>query len=564
MLAQACFAQIIPTKIEVSAEQVNVNGVLFYLHKVEEKQTLYSISKAYETDVKTIINDNPDLSSGLKKGTLIYIRVANQPNKEQASKEESIKDHKTEDKQIGNKQTAIITNTQIQAQHIVKWYESLSSIAKKYGVTEIEIAHVNSLINNKIETRQLLNIPLPGVFDPSQLSQKADSLANQVDYEGNLRETETHQKPELFKRGKFDNLTVSLLLPLGGSSDSIKNKEIRSTNNFIEFYQGFLLAIEDIKKANPGIKLKVKIIDTDEYRSSNHIVESGALNMSNIIIGPIFTENIEPILKYAQKEGIYVVSPMDPESDHLANEYSNFYQVSTPISYQQRGILSAIDIFSNVTLIFEDTGADPGEFVNITREILEGARIRYNAISYTILKGRSILPSIEDKLKQGSVNHVIVASNSEAFVSDVLRNLNLLKSRRNYEIVIYGTPRWRSFETIEIDYYHGMNLNISMQYYVDYNRESIKDFLSKFRALYNSEPSPYAFQAYDIANYFIGGMWRNGNDFINNTQDYKREMLHSDYNFIRKEDNGGYINTAIRRVIYKPDYSTSDIRGFFR
>jgi len=545
LLAQGCFAQYIPAKIEVSTEQVNINGSLFYLHKVEEKQTLYSIAKAYNTNIENIIKDNPTLSSGLKEGTLIYIRVQN-----------------NQINSVSEKTTN--SSVQLQAQHVVKWYESLSSIAKKYGVTQEEISRANSLVNNKIETRQVLKIPFPGSYESSQVSQKTDSLNTAIIYDDNLNRNDSSKKPELFKRKNYDKLTVSLLLPLGSSNDSIKNKDIKQPKNFLEFYQGFLLALEDIKKANPGIQLKINVVDTDEYQSSSNIIESGILDNSNIIIGPVFTENIEPILKYANRQGIYVVSPMDPTSDYFADEYFNFYQVSTPVSYQQRGILSAVNIFSNVTLIFEDTGTNPDNLVKITQDVLESGKIRYNTVSYSILKGRSILPNMEHQLKQDKVNHVIVASNSEAFVSDVLRNLNLLKSQKDYNIVIYGTPRWRSFETIDINYYHGMNLNISMQYYVDYNKDNIKEFLSKFRAIYNSEPSPYAFQAYDIASYFIGNMWRHGNDFINNTQDYKMEMLHSDYNFTRKENNGGYINTAIRRVIYKPDFSTSDIRGFFR
>lgn len=546
LLAQSCFAQYVPTKIEVSTEQVNVNGSLFYLHKVEEKQTLYSISKAYNIDVETIIRDNPTLSSGLKEGTVIYIRLHNK----EVAPTPAVK--------------VIEQEIQYQAQHTVKWYESLSMISKKYGVTEEEIARANSLVNNKIETRQVLNIPLPKSYNSSQIVQKPDSLGKEATNNYKLEERDTPNKPDLFKRKQYEKLSVSLLLPLGSYNESADNKETREQNNFIEFYQGFLLALEDIKKANPGINLKINVVNTDDYKSSTHIVESGVLEMSNIIIGPIFRENIEPILKYATKQGIYVVSPMDPESDFFANEYSNFYQVSTPVSYQQRGILSAVNIFSDVTLIFEDTGTKPDDLVNITQTILESGRVRYNTISYAILKGRSILPSIANQLKQDKVNHVIVASNSEAFVSDVLRNLNLLKSQKNYNIVIYGSPRWRSFETIDIDYYHGMNLNISMQYYVDYNLDNVKDFLSKFRAIYNSEPSPYAFQAYDVANYFIGNLWKHGNKFLNNTQDYKMEMLHSDYNFIRQDNDKGYINTAIRRVIYKPDYSTADIRGFFR
>lgn len=551
LLAQSCFAQYVPAKVVISNETVNIKGALFYLHKVKEQQTLYSIAKAYNTDIESIVNNNPALSTGLKEGTIIYIKVENITEE---AKEEVIK---TEPISIINSDTL----SQYQAQHIVKWYESLSSIAKKYEVTEEEIGSVNALINNKVQTRQVLNIPFAGSI---KYLTKLDTLSEQVIYPDQPNEKDIAIKSDLFKRGRYNNLIISVLLPLGGPAESTIKRNHNESNNFIEFYQGFLLALEDIKKVNYGINLKIRVVDTDNYANSRSIVESGILEMSNLIIGPVFTENMEPILRYANQQGIYVVSPMDPTSEHFANDYSNFYQVSTPVSYQQRGILSAVNLFSDVTLIFEDTGAKPDALVNITQEILESGRIRYNTLSYNILKGRSILPNIEEQLKQDKVNHVIVASNSEAFVSDVLRNLNLLKSRRDYNIVVYGTPRWRSFETIDINYYHGMNLNISMQYYVDYNRDNIKEFLSKFRAIYNSEPSPYAFQAYDIAGYFISNMWKHGRDFINNTQNYKMEMLHSDYNFIRLDNNGGYINTAIRRVIYKPDYSTSDIRGFFR
>lgn len=551
LLAQSCFAQYIPAKVEVSTEQANIKGTLFYLHKVEAKQTLYSIAKAYKTDIESIIADNPTLSSGLKEGSIIYIKV------EKSQKEES-----------GQTERALVTPpdtvVKFKAQHTVKWYESLSSIAKKYNVPEEEIAQANSLLNNKVETRQVLNIPFPGSYSSQEISAKTDSLDREAVKGVEKKKEDNLESIELFKNEKYDKLNVSLLIPMGSTSDSTVNRDLTQPNLFIDFYQGFLLSLNHLKEKNPGIKLKVNVVNTNDYSNSNQIIESGILDMSNLIIGPVFTENIEPILKYAQQRGVYVVSPMDLSSEHFAHEYSNFYQVSTPVSYLQKGILSAVNIFSHVTLIFEDRGSAPIELVELTQNVLESGRVRYKTLSYDILKGRSILPNIEEQLSTDKVNHVIVASNSEAFVSDVLRNLNLLKSQKDYNIVIYGTPQWRSFETVDIDYYHGMNLNISMQYFLDYNRANIKEFLLQFRALYNSEPSPYAFQAYDIANYFISNMWEHGKAFIYNTQNYKMEMLHSDYNFIRVDNNGGYINTAIRRVIYKPDYSTSDIRGFFR
>lgn len=50
-----------------------VNGVLYYLHTVGKGQTLYSISKAYEVDIKLINDANPELAEGLKAGMILKV-----------------------------------------------------------------------------------------------------------------------------------------------------------------------------------------------------------------------------------------------------------------------------------------------------------------------------------------------------------------------------------------------------------------------------------------------------------------------------------------------------------
>ena len=541
-LAQGCFAQYIPVKVEVSQEQVRVNGELYYLHKVSQRQTLYSISKAYGIPADSIIEDNPKITSGLKEGELIYIRVnGTQPF---------------------NEEVETSTDPQeIQATHTVRWYETLSSIAKKYDVSEEDIALLNNLVNNKIKVREKLKIPYKGYAKSNPAEIAPDKPTKDIfDQEKEEAEEET-----IFDRrkGMYQKINAKLLLPLGGKHNG-EQVLPQENNHFMEFYQGFLLALEELKESNPTLELDLEVIDTDSYPNISHITQSGMLDNSNIIFGPVFSENLELVVNYTKGKDIYVVSPMDPKSDYLAYGNPHFFQVSTPATYQQRGILSAINFMSDVTLVYEerDTGTD--QIANITKEVLNSGNIRYKQLSYNILKGRSILPEFESTLSTGNINHVVVASNSEAFVSDVLRNLNLLRSRSQFNIKVYGTPQWRNFESVDVAYYHQMNLNISMQYYIDYSREQTKGFLAKFRALYNSEPSPYAFQAYDIAYYFLHNTWNEGKLFLENANHFQSEMLQSDYNFVRDGKNNGYINTAVRRVIYKPDFSTSDIRGFFR
>ena len=51
----------VPTPVTVSKEKVKINGKTFYSHVVLEKQTLYSISKAYQVSVDDIYAANPTL-----------------------------------------------------------------------------------------------------------------------------------------------------------------------------------------------------------------------------------------------------------------------------------------------------------------------------------------------------------------------------------------------------------------------------------------------------------------------------------------------------------------------
>ncbi|MDP3451670.1 MAG: LysM peptidoglycan-binding domain-containing protein [Bacteroidales bacterium] len=565
----SCFAQHTPVRVDISRETIKVKGENFYLHKVERNQTLYSISKTYDVEISTIVKDNPSLESGLKEGSVIYIR-----QKENYIKEEKqvvkleIKDTLKSRAQDITKpeEQERATRDGVRTTHTVKWYESLSSISRRYGLRDEEIILFNSLPSDRVATRQVLLIPFPSKESGKILAEKTDTTSVKketppYDYQVKEEKSETsreRRRGSIFSRTADNTYVASLILPMGGETE-IKNE---TSVNFIEFYQGFLIALEDIKRENPGSNLEIRVFDSDQYSSQASLISSGELEGSNIIIGPVFKTQIEEIISYASEREIPVISPVDPASETLAQEYSNLFHASTPVEFQQSGILSGISRFSHTAVIFEKGGSD-GFLITTTEGVLKRAGISYNTLGYTILEGRSILPGITNLLKQGELNHVIVASNSEAFVSDVLRNLNLLRSRSGFTIQIYGTTRWRNFDNVDINHFHSMNLNISMQYYVDYSRDNVKRFTGRFRALYGSEPTPYAFQAYDIASYFLSALIRFGDDFHYDITGYRKELLQNDFYFIRRRGENGFVNSGIRQIIYKPDFSV-DVKALSR
>lgn len=107
--------------VEISQEKILENGQKFYLHTVQQGQTLYSICKAYSVAEKEVINNNPELQSGtLSIGQVIRIPIEN----------EISKDGKY-----------II--------YMVKKGETLYSLLKRFDTTEKEFYAANPKLNKK-------------------------------------------------------------------------------------------------------------------------------------------------------------------------------------------------------------------------------------------------------------------------------------------------------------------------------------------------------------------------------------------------------------------------------
>jgi ABC-type branched-subunit amino acid transport system substrate-binding protein len=161
-------------------------------------------------------------------------------------------------------------------------------------------------------------------------------------------------------------------------------------------------------------------------------------------------------------------------------------------------------------------------------------------------------------MTESGTNRVYIASDSEAFVNDVVRNLNLMIYNK-YEVVLYAPSRIRNYETIEVENFHNTALHISTGYYIDYNDPRVQEFLLKYRALYNTEPTQFAFQGYDLAKYFIELAAKYGNRWIGKLEDSDASMLQSTFRF-RKAGEGGYINTGVRRIVYEDEWVVKRVR----
>lgn len=556
--------EYISAPVTVSKEKVKVNGKICYSHIVREKQTLFSIAKAYEVTVDDIYAFNPTLKeTGLKTNSIILIpskealeqnrpapaaeekpAVEPKPAVEQKPAEEKKETVKPEEKKTKKPRT-----------HTVKWYEDLDVIAEKYGVTVEAIMQANNLTGRKLTKRQKLIIPEP---DETPAAEDAEVPAEAEDAQSEMNGTmtgpsdTTASDTDVRTKDWFftpkDEVKVTLILPMKASTDNV------SRNN-MDFYSGVLMAVKDL--AEKGVRTELNVYDSSD---SSHPVANEDLRGSDIVIGPVSSGDLGRLLA-SEPDITTVISPLDSRAESLAYGNGNFIQVPTPQAVQFQDLaewMKEDTVPGDTLLIISEKGARQSDAVSQMIQAADSSGLDFIPFSYSILEGRDITEPLTNLMTATGTNRVLIASESEAFVNDVVRNLNILVYNK-LNVVLYAPARIRNFETIAIENLHNTALHASLGYLIDYESDQVKNFLLKYRALYNTEPTQYAYQGYDIATYFIGMCSRYGNRWMDRLEDSESQMLQSTFRFVPVED-GGYVNNGIRRVVYGNGWSVTKTR----
>ncbi len=516
--------------VTISKEKIRIDGQICYSHVVLERQTLYSISKAYNVSIEDIYKFNPSVKiGGLKKNSIIIIPMVTSDEKkpEEILRKETVKTEEPQKQKAGASRT-----------HIVKWFEDIEFIAERYGVSVSAIMQANNLSDRKLFRKQKLIIPNPGEYPDESMIEisKADSTG--------MNETPAQEEEEAvvdFTPKK--HITASVLLPFNATGQS-------GNRQSMDFYSGMLLAVHDMQKEGIGVDLNT--YDTSNWETP---VSRDELTVSDVVIGPISYGDISRVSSEVPQIQA-IVSPLDPRVESLVQSQHSLIQVPTPHQIQYKDLIDWLrsDLQEeDRTIMISEKGARTTEATTNMKAAMDSSGIEYNALSYSILEGRDVTDTLTRMMTDSAANRVFIASESEAFVNDVVRNLNVMVHRK-YDIVLYAPSKIRSFETIEVENFHNTKMHVSTGYYIDYEDPKVMNFLLRYRALYNAEPSQFAYQGYDVGRYFLTLCSKYGDGWMEKIDDEHTAMLQSSFKFTATE-NGGFINTAVRRIVYGPNWS---------
>lgn len=534
----------------------------FVYHDLKPGETVYSLSKSFGVSENEILQSNPGIDiNKLSVGTEIAI-----PKREFMNTQQNFSDK-------SNNYTY----------HKVVMGETLSSIARQYGISVRQLRKENRDLKFP-QVGDFVRIPGARKAENEEVEPVKTDTVVPVSEEQPVKFERTATFTEIKNlKGTMD---VAVLLPFYlaqnanrneiDSSKLVKGKKVYKvnrvpddwiypgSNDFLEMYEGILLACDTLRQLGLNINLHVYDIKGDTVEVTK-LIESGKLAGMDLIIGPVYSHNLSIVSEYAAKRGIPVVSPVPLMNNSALTRNPTLFMASSSLEIAQKALAKKISEFydNNIVYVHADT-------LGVDEDVKRFKSLIFSELSYKIpfeeikfhefvfyaksMFNNDSINRLSHALSEQSGNVIVVASEDAPVISEVLDNITGLSRRFNIKLFAY--PVIRELDRLDQKELFDMDILVYSPYWIDYTKKNVKQFNLSFRNKFKTQPleKSYAWEGYDIAFYFLSGIAMNGNKFINHPEIHYPELLQSDFDFRRKNAGDGFENHKLFMVRYSKDY----------
>ena len=554
---------------EINTSELAETGLTGKYHTVQAGETLYGIARKYDLRPEDIEQANSGITAeNLKPGQAIRIPEKMAFEEQHAYNEEGLIYHK------------------------VKRRETLYSIAGYYNVTIDEIRDLNPELGwGGPKNGQIIRIPAPQLTDQQQAEEEFGT-------EGEPDYTAWYEDPEEYAYDEFDTrhenirrtYRIAFFIPFDFremepldslikdiESVSRRNRiierymmeeKIPQSVNFLEFFQGTLLAIDAMRQS--GMKLDVRYFDT--RRSVVHtlnLLRNEELEDFDLFLGPFHPFTLELVSDFAHEHRIPLVTPFHNELELVRNNpYLFQFSPSLERGYREAAKLVASKHMYNIVYVRQVDSLDLEKHEYFKQLIFDGFDdyhpsdpVVFKEVILELKRTDEIIHSLSPDKK----NLVVVPTADEALASTVVNALFFQLD--NYDIEVIGSPFWTEFSTIDFTYFHKLNLVFYNSFWVDYYDPGVEKFMSNFRNHFYNEPTVtskkginYGILGHDMTLYFLNALRIYGRRFILDLDEYEPNLVQGPFNFSRISGGGGYENSHISFYRFLPDMSIQEFK----
>ena len=482
----------------------------FFLHTIERGQTVYSIANMYNVSVEDLYWLNPESRKVIRVGDTLKI-----PQESSSY-----------------------------FYHTIQPQETLYGVSQKFHMKGEDIIEANPGLSTQTFTiGKIIRIPTNRVTTPiqggteSENSYRTNSLLSQI----------TTPK-------EVNTIKIALLLPFG-TKDSTVQRTLQ--NRMVEYYEGFLLALNEIKKEGISVGLQVYDIGSDS-KEIPAILKKKDMQNIDLLIGGLSDDQIKLLSRFAKEENIPYVIPFTSQSNEPFNN-SDAYQINTPQSNQYSKASLAFTnkyVKDNIIVVLGDSTSNQKDFINVLTQDLQDKKIPYK----TITLNATFSNGIKALLKTNQNNVFVPSDDSAETLSKLITALkSVADGQPDLSLSLFGYPEWQAQSAKYSTDLFRLNATFYTIFYSDLNSPDVKTFYSTFykwyaRTLGNNFPK-YGILGYDTGMYFIRLIHTYGSPFDSHINDLQYKGVQTDFYFERVNNWGGFINTNMYLINYNPDYS---------
>lgn len=502
-------------------------------HTIQAGETLYRLSVKYNVTTQAICEANPGLSTeNFRSGQVIIIPVQSdsKPQKETPKIEEQ--------------ENTNVKMNDWKDMHKVERKETIFSISREYGITEEELIAANpELKKGKLKKGTFLFIPY------GKNDKKQESESQPITKE--LTNEEVFSQNEELKKD-IKTIKAAVMLPFMAGTSTNMDEQVR----MVEYYEGFLMAVDSLKKQ--GVSIDLYTYDTKGREATlNSILSKKEMKNMDIIFGPAKAQDIDVLATFADKNNIRLVVPFAPKVDEVFKN-PHIYQINTPQSYLYS------EVYEHFTRKFSDSNVI---FLNASNgdrekdEFIKGMKteLRNNGISYrdfTVTDNFYEITTVMDTLR----NNIFIPTSgkSTALVKILPQLTQIRREHPNYMMNLFGYPEWQTYTNDYLASFYEIDTYFYSSFYTNNLFPAAVHFTNSYRRWYSKDMAniypKYGMLGYDTGYFFLKGLSKYGNKMEENLNSIQVTPIQTGFKFERVNNWGGFINRKVFFVHFSKDY----------
>jgi hypothetical protein len=338
---------------------------------------------------------------------------------------------------------------------------------------------------------------------------------------------------------------ISLILPFNldhiGPGLSYTLTTLKEARIAADYYRGFKSALDSLTFY--GYNYKLQLFDSRDNGSQVHsLAYNPKIRASDLIVGPVFPEDIKVFTSVLTSARKPIVSPLSPESPSTFKN-QNLVTVNPPLDYHAWTTARYINdhIKPQKVFILASGFSDDNKYIIPFKKALDSLSGKHiKIVTITIVRGK--LNALLPQLAKDKQNIFVVPSTDQAFLTITLHSLDTLNN--HYPVTLFGHPNWEHFVFLKAKQLQRLRTHITSADNVDYRSAETINFIRSYRNTWHTEPSVYALKGFDEGLYFGRLLAENS---LKNMADFNG--LHNSFHF-QKITGMGLVNTHVKLLMY--------------